>query len=483
MSYILGFDIGTTASKAILTDCNGKIYAEFSRQHDIQIKNPGWQEENMSLWWDEFCQAVFYFASINPQYPRGIGAIGITGLIPALCAVDTQGEPLEPAILHTDVRAFRELEYLNTVLESPISHAFMLPKIKWLADNRKDVFKKIYKIMAPHNYLVYRLTKKAAIDYDTAYMVGGVFDEQSLNWNFDVIRKLGLPESIFPDMFPANHIAGTVCKDVADRLGINPQAQVIVGVGDTFSSILGGGAQDKNHLMIYLGTSATILYAEGSPKHYINIPHYGPGKAQFIGRIASYGETVNHWRSIFAVNDWEKLEQALEAKPAGADNLWYFPHYKMQTDKSFFSLDAEHLLGLSGSHDYCSIYRAVIEGIAWNIRRNIEGLKGPVKQINIFGGGAKSKTVLKIMAAVLDRPVTVNPKSSTAIGIAFLAGLSAGLIDDFNRLTDTWFSDSFTVEVDASLSACYKKIAPIYYEMSEQLEKINGLFAKRGLYE
>jgi len=65
MSYILGFDIGTTASKAILTDYSGRIYAEFIRHHDIQIRHPLWQEENMSLWWDEFCQAIAYFNSID----------------------------------------------------------------------------------------------------------------------------------------------------------------------------------------------------------------------------------------------------------------------------------------------------------------------------------------------------------------------------------------------------------------------------------
>lgn len=100
--------------------------------------------------------------------------------------------------------------------------------------------------------------------------------------------------------------------------------------------------------------------------------------------------------------------------------------------------------------------------------------------MNVFGGGAKSKTVLQIIAAVLNRPVTVNPKSSTAIGIAFLAGLSTGLIDDFNRLTDTWFSDSVTLNPDAELAGRYDKIAPIYYEMCKQLEKINGYFAERG---
>ena len=480
MSYILGFDIGTTASKAILTDYSGRIYAEFIRHHDIQIRHPLWQEENMSLWWDEFCQAIAYFNSIDSLYCRKLAAIGVTGLIPAMCAIDDKGQPLEPAILHTDTRASRELETINTVLDVPISHAFMLPKIKWVQDNQKDVFKKIYKVMAPHNYLVYRLTHNATIDYDTASMIGGIFDGDSLQWNVSVMEKLGLPKSIFPEVFPANHIAGTVSEDIAKQLNINPRAQVIVGVGDTFSSILGGGAQDKNHLMIYLGTSATILYTENTPKNYIDIPHYGSGKAQFVGRIASYGETVNHWRSLFSIDDWETLERGLAAKPAGADNLWYFPHYKMQREKSFFYLDAEHLLGLSGCHDCYSVYRAVIEGIAWNIRRNIEGLQKPIKRVNVFGAGAKSKTVLQIIAAVLNRPVTVNPKSSTAIGIAFLAGLSTGLIDDFNRLTDTWFSDSVTLNPDAELAGRYDKIAPVYYEMCKQLEKINGYFAERG---
>ena len=86
-------------------------------------------------------------------------------------------------------------------------------KISFSQDNQKDVFKKIYKVMAPHNYLVYRLTHNATIDYDTASMIGGIFDGDSLRWNVSVMEKLGLPKSIFPEVFPANHIAGTVFTD------------------------------------------------------------------------------------------------------------------------------------------------------------------------------------------------------------------------------------------------------------------------------
>ena len=113
---------------------------------------------------------------------EAISAIGITGLIPAMCPIDKDGNAIRNAMLHTDVRAEKELQEINNIMGNTISHGHMLPKIMWVKENEPDNFTKIEKVMVPHGYIAYKLTDKVTMDYDAASMVGGLLDESTLSW-------------------------------------------------------------------------------------------------------------------------------------------------------------------------------------------------------------------------------------------------------------------------------------------------------------
>ena len=166
--YLIGFDIGTLSSKAVLTDLSGNIISKFQKEHAIEVKHPGWQEESMPMWWGEFKGAVEQFLSVEGVTKEQICAIGVTGLIPAMCPIDEDGNAVRNAMLHTDVRAEKELLEINEKLEQGISHGHMLPKIMWVKANEPECYKKIRKVMVPHGFLAYKLTGKVTIDYDAA---------------------------------------------------------------------------------------------------------------------------------------------------------------------------------------------------------------------------------------------------------------------------------------------------------------------------
>ena len=472
--YLIGFDIGTLSSKAVLTDLQGNVVEKFQREHDIQVKYPGWQEESMEMWWEEFCQAVSCFLEKENVPAEQIRAVGVTGLIPALCAVDREGNAIRSAMLHTDVRAEHELQEIQEKLSPAVTHGHMLPKILWVKAHEPENFKKISKVFVPHGYIGYRLTGDSTMDYDAASMVGGMFDEEKLAWNEEAARVFGLPADIFPQLKPANAVIGCVSQSAAEETGLSVNTQVIAGVGDTFASMLGGGAYNAGHFMIYLGTSGTSMYAENSPEEYVDVPHYGEKKGHFAGRIFSFGESILHLRKNLRYEDWDELNSHLDEIEPGTDGLWYFPHYKLQTEASFFGPDAEFMLGYRGCHTQYHLYHAMLEGIAYNACSNIRNFNLPVKQINIFGGGANSREICQMFADVIGRELHYNPKSSTALGATFLAGYGSGAVKSYSELTETWFGDSQVIKPDEERTRRYRKLYEKYQELRETLVKLDA---------
>lgn len=472
-SYLIGFDIGTLSSKAVLTDLQGNVINKYQKEHDIEVKNPGWQEESMTMWWGEFKEAVKHFLSTDGVTSESIKAIGVTGLIPAMCPIDKDGKAVRNAILHTDVRAEKELQYINSKLENRISHGHMLPKILWVKENEPENYEKIHKVMVPHGYIGYMLTGEATFDYDSATMMGGLFDDNNLAWDMSKVEEFDVNPSILPQPRSANHIIRTVSEKAAEETGLSTETKVITGVGDTFASMLGGGAYNARHLMLYLGTSATVIYAENSPEEYVSIPHYGKGKGHFVGRIISFGESILHLRNNLRYDNWGELNAHLDAIAPGTDGLWYFPHYKLQTDRSFFGPDAEFMMGFRGCHSQYHMYHAILEGIAYNARYNITQFGLPIDQINIFGGGANSKEICQIFADIIGKELYYNKKSSTAFGIAFLAGYSSGAIKRYDELGNTWFGDSEIIKPNPERTRKYEELYNKYQELRSELMRLD----------
>lgn len=475
--YLIGFDIGTLSAKAVLTDTQGNVIDRYQKEHAIDVKHPGWQEESMDMWWREFKEAVSRFLSRKDVEKGQIKAVAATGLIPAMCPVDRAGNTVRNAILHTDVRAEKELQEINEKLHVTISHGHMMPKVLWVKKNEPDMYAKICKIMVPHGYIAYKLTGEATIDYDSATMMGGIFDENTLSWKREAIRMLGLEETYLPKPCAANEVIGHVSGECARETGLSQDTKVITGVGDTFCSMLGGGAYDAGHFMIYLGTSGTSMYAEGSPKEYMDIPHYGEGKGHFAGKIFSFGESILHLRSNLRYDSWDELDGQLDKIAPGSDGLWYVPHYKLQTDKSFFGPDAEFMLGYRGCHSQFHMYRAMLEGIAYNARYNVTHFPLDISRINIFGGGANSRKVCQIFADVIGRELYHSEKSGTAFGAAFLAGYGSGEIGDYRELTEKWLGDSTVIRPVKENVEIYRKLYEKYEDIRSRLMQMDRDYA------
>lgn len=478
--YLLGFDVGTQGSKAVLVDLKGNIIVQRQKDHAIIIEQLGFQEQDINLWWSEFKECIQEILESVKIKAEEIKAIGITGLVPGLCLIDQDGNPIRNAILHTDVRAEKELEYINREFQSNISFGRLLPNLLWVKNNEQENYRKIFRFLVPHSFIVYQLTGKTTIDYDTATIIGEVFDELNTSWIEEKIKKIGLDLSMFPTIYPADKVVGNIRSEVAEELGLSTETKVISGTGDSFASMIGGGAFAQKQLMIYLGTSTTIIYADGCPKEYIDKPHFAEGRANFVGKILSFGESVAHMKSIFRYKEWTELEEGLKNTAVGAEGIYYLPHYKLQSGNSFFGLDAEYILGYRSKHDQFNLYRALIEGIAYNIKFNLSQFHKEISQINILGGGANSKTICQIIADILDREVNLSKKKSTALGVAFLAGFGANEINDFGVLEDCWYTEDEKIVPISRNTEIYLGKYEIYQNIRRKIAELDDALLKGG---
>jgi len=425
-SCFLGFDLGSHASKGVLVTDNGIELASISFEHSTALPNPGWQEQNPEIWWEEFKKVSKNLIEKSGVNPEEILSVGVTGFVPGLVLLDEENRPVRPAIMHTDIRADSQLKYINTLLNSPISHGFLLPKLLWIMENEKTNYNKINKILVPHGFIVERLTGKYSCDIDTATIFGGIYDEEANKWSDKLCSAFTIKKNILPNLFASNSVIGTVSSAASKDTGLLETTQVITGTGDTFSAMLGCGAVLPGDLMIYLGTSGTQVFVDGNLSDFTESRHFGSGKAEFTGRIFSCGDSLEHFKELLGFTDWVIPDgKALEINP-GSDGLYIFPHLKQKSDTDVSRSDLETIFGLESSHSSWHIYRALLEGIAYNIKSSFISYEPGVKRVILSGGGAKSKVFREIIRDVLGRDVYYNPSGNGASGIALLSAYGAG---------------------------------------------------------
>lgn len=496
-----GYDLGSHGAKGAVYDSRGNRLAAAFRSHSINRPQPGWQEqEPEGLWWREFLDISRELKEQmeKKQLQEGAGArgaldlsiagIGITGFVPGLCAVDQTGKPLGPAIMHTDIRAQRELGEVNRKLESPITLGTLLPKLLWLRRHKPELFKAIAAVLVPHTYLVYKLTGRMVCDYDTASIYGGIFNSDLLQWDEHRIRDIGIDPAILPEPVAVDSVVGSVgagedrFPGLGDFLG---GARVIAGTGDSFAALLGEGAVRPGDLMIYLGSSATKILVETELERLTSGPHYGEGKARFVGRIFSSGESMEHYRRLLGHDGWEELDRAAGETPAGSGGTVVIPHRKQRTGNEGAGLDRETIVGLEVGRGQGYLFRAFLEGVACRIRQDLEALEQEggmqVKRILLAGGGAKSSLFCSIIASTLQRPVHVTPVGGGTAGMALLAAISCGDREisgsggSLTTMAESWFAQRSVHNPLPEWEALYQQSFLRFQELAVRVEELHRL--------
>lgn len=430
--YYIGVDLGTSSVKLLLLSDEG-ICNIVSREYPVSYPQNGWSEQNPEDWWIETVEGIKQLtADIDKTQVK---AISFGGQMHGLVILDNNDNVIRPAILWNDTRAQKETDYLNNVigkeklvdLTGNIAFAgFTAPKIMWLKNNEPVNFNKISKIMLPKDYIAYRLTGVHSTDVsDASGML--LLDVKNRCWSKEMLEITGINEKQLPTLFESYEITGKLKPEIASEFGFS-DVNVIAGAGDNAAAAVGTAAINNGSCNISLGTSGTVFVASDKfVPDYKNAIHnfcHANGKYHYMACILS-AASCNKWWLENILNTKDYVTEYENYNSLGDNEVIFLP-YLMGERSPLNDSDIRGMFyGISMSTTRQNMSVAVLEGIAFALKQNIEIIKSmgiDIAESKICGGGTNNKLWLKIIASVLNIELHIQENQEGAsYGSALLA--------------------------------------------------------------
>lgn len=502
MEYLIGVDVGTQGTKAVLINPKGEVLAHSYKGYDVETPKPSWAEQWPEPWVDatfETIKGVVVKANVSAEDIKGIAISSLYG--GSGIPVDKDMNPLAPCLIWMDRRAEKEakwveknidLDELFEITGNSVNSYFGFTKILWMKNNL-PIWDKIQYLLPPASYIVYRLTGEVAVDHSSAGNIGGVYDLKKRNWSSHMLEKLGIPLKFFPErLVECTEIVGGITEEVAIKTGLKIGTPVICGGVDAPVATVGAGAFNEGNHVAMTGTSMCWGFVTEKPnlsKSLVSMPHTidSKNKIYTFGGAATAGAVVRWFRDTLGdleldkqektgVNAYTLLEEKAMNIPAGSEGLIVLPYFMGERSPIWDSKARGTIIGLSLMHNKGHLFKAFMEGVAYSLRHNMEMVAGTGvhlnKEIILVGGVSKSKIWPQIFADVTGRPVKIIKNDVEApLADALLAGLATGVFQEPNILSQ-WLEFDNTIEPNLENTKLYNKIFDIYKSLYLNL-KIN----------
>ncbi len=441
---IAGLDIGTTGCKLTVFDENGRLRGKAYRDYPVRRAVSGHEVDLTAML--EGVWAVLQ--EMAGQYPD-IGGIGVTSFGETFVLTDAAGNPLHNAMLYTDPRGAEECAELTEKLGADRIAAitglaphemYSISKILWLKKHRPELYAKAVRIHLIEDLVVRHLTGRAQIDYSLATRTMA-FDIRSLTWSREILDAAGIDPAMLPAPVPTGTSAGNITAAAAQKTGLSRDCIIVSVSHDQVAACVGAGAFDGSVAVDGAGTVECLTPIYDSlpdipvmAKGYFSVvPYVVPGK--YVAYAFSYtGGALIQWaRDIVGSGRTnEELESAYPGE--GPTGLLVLPHFAGAATPYMDTGSKGAILGLTAATTAGELYRACMEGVAYEMRLNYEALAGSgihFEKLNATGGGAHSKLWMQMKADVLNLPITaLETVDAGTVGSAMLTGIAAGVFQD-----------------------------------------------------
>ncbi|MBS5080793.1 MAG: FGGY-family carbohydrate kinase [Clostridiales bacterium] len=457
MNYLLGTDIGTSGTKTILMDTQGKLIAQNLQEYDVLTPKPLWAEQWPEVWEHAALASIkntIAESGVNPQDIRGIAISGLYG--GSGIPLDEQMNPVRPCMIWMDRRADEEaswvLENIGEEKLLEITHNGADPyygytKILWMKNHEPENWEKTRLFLPPNDYVIYKMTGEIAIDYSSAGNIGGIFDMNRREWSEEMMEAMGIPLSMMPQkMVESTDIVGGLTEEMAQELGLWEGMPVIAGGIDCGAANIGLGVFDSGIYAAAIGTSMCAALISDKPvkgKGLIVWPYLYDAKklSYYFAGGATAGAIVKWFRNTICQFEveaekaggpkaYDVLNAEAEKLPAGSEGLVVLPYFMGERSPVWDSDAKGTILGLSLTHTRAHLYRAFLEAVAYSLRNAMEATGENLGEYILLAGGVtKSKVWRQIFADVTGYPVVCPIYDVEAnMGDVMLAGIGTGLL-------------------------------------------------------
>ena len=445
MSLVLGLDVSTTATKAVLLDAEGEVRAVGTSEYRYETPRPLWSEQDPALWWQATVAAIGDALRAAGVGGDAVEAVGLTGQMHGLVALDSADRVLRPAILWNDQRTaaecdlIRELvgrERLIAVTGNDALPGFTAPKLLWVRRNEPEVWSSIAHVLLPKDLVRLRLTGGHAVDRaDGAGTI--LFDLAERDWSAEIVDALGIDRAWLPATFEGPEVTGTITPEAAAATGLRTGTPVVAGGGDQAAAAVGVGSVTPGVSSLSLGTSGVVFTTTEDPTvepegRLHAFCHAVPGRWHLMGVMLSAAGSLRWYRDALAPGvGFDELVDEASRIPAGSDGLLFLPYLSGERTPHPDPLARGAFVGLTVNHSRAHLTRAVLEGVAFGLRDSLELMRAmglvPSTEIRATGGGVKSSLWRQVLADVLEaRIVTTSTAEGAAQGAATLAAVGGG---------------------------------------------------------
>jgi len=498
MKYTIGIDIGTSGTKTVLFDQNGKKIASSTIEYPMSQPKNGWAEQNPLDWWNAALGTTANVVKESGVDKNDIVGIGLSGQMHSVVLLDKDNNVLRPSILWCDQRTAEECadiealvgrKRLIEITANPALTGFTASKIMWVKKNEPEIYEKVAHILLCKDYVRFMLTGEYATEVSDASGMQ-LLDVPNRCWSDEVLEKLDIDKNFLGKVYESPEITGYITEEAAAVTGLAAGTPVVGGAGDNAAAAVGEGVVSDGRAFTTIGTSGVVFAHTDN----IQIDPDGkvhtfccavPGAWHVMGVTLAAGQSLRWLRDNICteeirqaeaegVDPYMIMDKEADQSPIGANCLLYMPYIMGERTPHLDPDCRGGFIGLSGMHTRNDLTRAVLEGVCYSLKDCLgvlDAMGVNPEDMRICGGGGKSKFWRKMLADVYGIPVLrIESDEGPALGVAILAMVGAGLYPSVKDACDTIVRIKDSTANDPENTAKYGEFYKIYKGLYSHLK-------------
>jgi xylulokinase len=441
---LLGIDVGTGGTRAVILSETGKVLASATHEH-AAFASPqvGWAEQDPLDWWQAGAGAIKEVLKKAGITGDDISCVGLAGQMHGAVLLDENNQVLRPALIWCDQRTQAQCDWLNETIGAsriieltcnPALTNFTLTKLLWVREHEPEIWKRSRRVLLPKDYVRFRLTGEQAIDMADASGTL-MLDVAHRRWSEEMMTAAGLPMSCLPRLFESPEVCARISGEGAAATGLKVGTPVVAGAGDQAGGAVGMGIVRPGSVSATIGTSGVVFAATDHPAMDAQgrvhaFCHAIPQQWHVMGVTQAAGLSLRWFRDLLGSNvSYDELTREARAVPPGSAGVLWAPYLMGERTPHLDPKARGALVGFTASHTRGHVVRAILEGVAFSLKDTFslfETMQVPVSSIRLGGGGARSPLWRQIQADVYGHEVEiVEAEEGAAYGAALLAGVGA----------------------------------------------------------
>jgi xylulokinase len=416
---------------------------------------------------------------------QAIKGIAISGQSPTLVILDKAGNPVRDAIIWMDSRAEVEAQEIAKIDGRYRPPTYNGPKLLWIRKHEPKIYSKIGWIQSPTGFVSSKLIDDQVTDISDQEF----YDYSKDTMNTTLLSKLNIPRDWFPRSVHTGQVMGYTVKPISEKLGIPMNTPIVAAPFDGMMSVYGVGVVNLGECGLVLGTSTglgliTTVHPPTESKIFV-ARHFSQKDWLLVGGVMTMGGAAYDW---FVENIWipdesanpkewnRKMDTAVESVPPGSGGLIFLPYLIGERSPIWDEMARGLYFGLTAKHTRPHLLRALMEGVAFGIKHNLDVMTdygALAHEFRVTGGIGKSITWTQIIANVLGKQIHI-PRylDSETLGDAMLVAVSQGIYKNHSEAAEKMVQITRTVEPDMKLHELYMDLYKIYRDLYVALKDL-----------